>query len=103
MEKTTSLKIGFIGLGIMGTPMAGHLLAAQHDLSRRSRAGGRRPRATRRASSRCRALGLRPVTSLVDNDAHTFFETLGDSVITGPTLTNVNDFRAILVDARTTN
>ena len=27
---TTSLKIGFIGLGIMGTPMAGHLIAAGH-------------------------------------------------------------------------
>jgi hydroxypyruvate reductase len=29
--------------------------------------------------------------------AHDFFATLGDQVITGPTLTNVNDFRAILV------
>ena len=34
---------------------------------------------------------------LANNDAHTFFEKLGDQVITGPTLTNVNDFRAILV------
>jgi hydroxypyruvate reductase len=34
---------------------------------------------------------------LSDNDAHSFFEALGDQVITGPTLTNVNDFRAILV------
>jgi len=34
---------------------------------------------------------------LDNNDAHRFFETLGDSVITGPTLTNVNDFRAVLV------
>ncbi|HEY2818468.1 MAG TPA: hydroxypyruvate reductase, partial [Casimicrobiaceae bacterium] len=31
------------------------------------------------------------------NDGHGFFEALGDAVITGPTLTNVNDFRAILV------
>jgi glycerate 2-kinase len=31
------------------------------------------------------------------NDAHAFFKALGDSVITGPTRTNVNDFRAILV------
>lgn len=30
---------------------------------------------------------------------HSFFQTLGDSVATGPTLTNVNDFRAILIDA----
>jgi glycerate-2-kinase len=34
---------------------------------------------------------------LADNDGHRFFEALGDQVITGPTLTNVNDFRAILV------
>jgi glycerate 2-kinase len=43
-------------------------------------------------------LGLRPKDVLANNDAHTFFQTLGDSVITGPTLTNVNDFRAILID-----
>jgi hydroxypyruvate reductase len=47
--------------------------------------------------SRAWAAGLRPKNSLADNDAHTFFERLGDSVITGPTLTNVNDFRAILI------
>jgi hydroxypyruvate reductase len=42
---------------------------------------------------------LKPENSLQDNDAHSFFSALGDSVITGPTLTNVNDFRAILVEA----
>jgi hydroxypyruvate reductase len=41
--------------------------------------------------------GIRPRQSLADNDGHGFFGALGDSVITGPTLTNVNDFRAILV------
>ena len=35
--------------------------------------------------------------ALARNDAYGFFETLGDLVVTGPTLTNVNDFRAILV------
>lgn len=35
---------------------------------------------------------------LDDNDGHGFFEALGDSVVTGPTLTNVNDFRAIVID-----
>jgi glycerate 2-kinase len=44
-------------------------------------------------------LGLRPKDVLANNDAHTFFQALGDSVITGPTLTNVNDFRAILIEA----
>lgn len=38
-----------------------------------------------------------PIQSLDNNDAHSFFETLGDSIVTGPTLTNVNDFRAVLV------
>jgi glycerate-2-kinase len=31
-----------------------------------------------------------------------FFEALGDSIVTGPTLTNVNDFRAVLVGADAT-
>lgn len=47
---------------------------------------------------RARSLGLRPKDMLADNDGHGFFSALGDSVITGPTLTNVNDFRAILVE-----
>jgi hydroxypyruvate reductase len=44
-------------------------------------------------------LGLRPSHSLANNDGHGFFQALGDAVITGPTLTNVNDFRAILIGA----
>ena len=43
------------------------------------------------------AAGIRPRDALADNDGHGFFEKLGDSVVTGPTLTNVNDFRAILL------
>jgi glycerate-2-kinase len=46
---------------------------------------------------RAAALGLQARASLDDNDAHGFFGRLGDSVITGPTLTNVNDFRAVLI------
>ena len=45
------------------------------------------------------AKGIKPKESLADNDGHGFFEALGDSVITGPTLTNVNDFRAVLIAA----
>jgi glycerate 2-kinase len=48
--------------------------------------------------ARAWAMGLRPRDMLADNDAHSFFMALGDSVITGPTLTNVNDFRAILIE-----
>ena len=47
--------------------------------------------------SRAHALGLVPTRSLDDNDGHGFFSALGDSVVTGPTLTNINDFRAVLV------
>lgn len=42
-------------------------------------------------------LGMKPAKYLDNNDAHSFFESLGDGVVTGPTKTNVNDFRAILV------
>jgi hydroxypyruvate reductase len=47
--------------------------------------------------ARAWAQGIRPRDSLENNDGHGFFDALGDSVITGPTLTNVNDFRAILI------
>ena len=47
--------------------------------------------------SRAWAKGIRPRDSLDNNDGHGFFEALGDSLVTGPTLTNVNDFRAILI------
>lgn len=43
--------------------------------------------------------GVKPRDSLANNDGHGFFQTLGDSVICGPTLTNVNDFRAIYIGA----
>jgi hydroxypyruvate reductase len=49
--------------------------------------------------ARAAALGIRPADRLVDNDGHGFFSALGDSVVTGPTRTNVNDFRAVLVEA----
>ncbi|MGO4474797.1 glycerate kinase [Massilia sp. 2TAF26] len=41
---------------------------------------------------------IRPMQSLDRNDGHGFFQALGDAIVTGPTLTNVNDFRAILID-----
>ncbi len=42
-------------------------------------------------------LGLDPRKYLDNNDSYCFFKELGDLIITGPTLTNVNDFRAIYV------
>ena len=47
--------------------------------------------------SRARALGLDATARLADNDGYGFFAALGDLVITGPTRTNVNDFRALLL------
>ena len=47
--------------------------------------------------ARAWARGIRPADALHDNDGHGFFGALGDAVVTGPTLTNVNDFRAVLV------
>ncbi|MBT3306482.1 MAG: glycerate kinase [Alphaproteobacteria bacterium] len=47
--------------------------------------------------ARAQDAGLDAQAFLDGNDAYTFFEGLGDLVITGPTLTNVNDFRAILI------
>ena len=44
------------------------------------------------------AKGIRPRDSLANNDGHGFFGALGDAIVTGPTLTNVNDFRAILIE-----
>jgi hydroxypyruvate reductase len=47
--------------------------------------------------ARARAKRRDPVAMLDDNDGHGFFGMLGDSLVTGPTRTNVNDFRATLV------
>jgi hydroxypyruvate reductase len=48
-------------------------------------------------AARAAALGLDPRRSLDANDGFGFFDALGELVITGPTRTNVNDYRAILV------
>ncbi len=47
--------------------------------------------------ARAAAAGLDPRRRLDDNDAYGFFAALGDLVVTGPTRTNVNDFRAVLL------
>ncbi len=51
------------------------------------------------SAGRARALGLDPASFLADNNSMAFFSQLNDLLLTGPTLTNVNDFRAILVDS----
>ena len=52
--------------------------------------------------SRAIAQGIDPAAALANDDAHSFFAATGTQVITGPTLTNVNDFRAILILPRAT-
>lgn len=47
--------------------------------------------------ARAWAMGITPRDSLANNDGHGFFQALGDSVVCGPTLTNVNDFRAVYI------
>jgi hydroxypyruvate reductase len=47
--------------------------------------------------ARAAAKGIDAKQSLADNDGHGFFAALGDQIVTGPTLTNVNDFRALLI------
>ena len=49
--------------------------------------------------ARAAALGLSARDRLEDNDGYGFFSALDDLVVTGPTCTNVNDFRAILIGA----
>ena len=48
--------------------------------------------------ARARAAGLDPAAHLDDNDSYGFFAGLGDLFVTGPTRTNVSDFRAIVID-----
>ncbi len=47
--------------------------------------------------ARMRAAGVDPAAALSANDAYTAFAAVGDLVVTGPTRTNVNDFRAVLL------
>jgi glycerate 2-kinase len=51
--------------------------------------------------TRAAALGVNAEARLANNDGYGFFEAIGDLLITGPTLTNVNDFRAVLIERQT--
>lgn len=48
--------------------------------------------------AKARKIGLDPTSFLENNDAHSFFQKTGCQIVTGPTMTNVNDFRAIIID-----
>lgn len=53
--------------------------------------------------ARAAGLGIKAIESLENNDGHSFFEALNDQIVTGPTLTNVNDFRAVFITGKHTN
>ncbi len=50
--------------------------------------------------ARAETAGLNAKAMLADNDPWTFFNGIGDLLVTGPTLTNVNDFRAVLIEKK---
>ena len=47
--------------------------------------------------ARLKAQGLDARALLAGHDSHTLFQSVGDLIVTGPTLTNVNDIRAVLI------
>ncbi|MFL2827207.1 MAG: glycerate kinase, partial [Paracoccaceae bacterium] len=52
---------------------------------------------TPNTTQKAKRKNLNPKTFLRNSDSHSFFKLIGDQVITGPTLTNVNDFRAFII------
>lgn len=54
-------------------------------------------RADGASANRMRAAGIDPLAALANNDAYAAFAAIGDLLMTGPTGTNVNDFRAIII------
>ena len=108
-ETTVTIGAGAVGRGGRNTEF---LLGAGAGARRARRASGRSPatptastaRRTRPARSsapdtlaRARRAGLDARAMLAGHDSYSVFRALGDLVTTGPTLTNVNDFRAILM------
>ena len=93
--RNTEFLLGFVA-GLGGTPAPVWALAADTDGidGSESNAGAIvRPDTAERAAG----LDLRAADHLYDNDSHGFFAALGDLIEIGPTRTNVNDFRAVLV------
>ena len=70
----------------------------RHRWRRRRRQRPRRRLLDGETVARAKALGLDPAAFLADNNSTGFFAALGDLLMPGPTYTNVNDFRAIVVD-----
>lgn len=88
---------GLLGLALAldGAPRVWALMADTDGIDGRSDAAG--GIATPDTLARARALGLDPRALLAAHDSYGLFQALGDLIVTGPTLTNVNDVRAVLV------
>ncbi|WP_135466295.1 glycerate kinase type-2 family protein [Crenalkalicoccus roseus] len=84
-----------LALTLEGHPGIWALCADTDGIDGRSEAAG--AIATPDSLARARARGLDPRAMLAAHDSHGLFEALGDLIVTGPTLTNVNDVRAVLV------
>jgi hydroxypyruvate reductase len=81
--------------GLNATPGVWALAADTDGIDGSSSAAG--ARVGPHTLSKAKALGLNVNEHATRHDSHGFFSALSDLVVTGPTLTNVNDFRAILI------
>jgi glycerate-2-kinase len=88
---------GLLGLALTleGAPGIWALMADTDGIDGKSDAAG--AIATPDTLARARAAGLDPRAKLAAHDSYAVFQAVGDLVVTGPTLTNVNDVRAVLV------
>lgn len=87
-----------LGIGLAGAPGIFALAADTDGIDGSETNAGAvlRPDSLQRAGT----LGLDPWQSLLTHDSYGYFAALGDLLVTGPTLTNVNDFRAVLIAER---
>ena len=84
-----------MGIALQGLPLVYALAADTDGVDGQEEIAG--AILTPDSMARAWQLGIQPMDALHNNDGHGFFGALGDSVVTGPTRTNVNDFRAVLV------
>ena len=84
-----------LALALDGHPAISALAADTDGIDGSEDNAGASSRRTR--SGAAAQAGVDPVAALAANDAYSLFAALGDLVVTGPTRTNVNDFRAVLI------
>ncbi len=86
-----------LGLALDGRPGIHALTAGTDGLDGNGAAAGAWVTPSTLAEAGLR--GLEPLGHLLDNDSFSFFDALGTTLVTGPTHTNINDFRAVLVES----